>query len=185
MGTLTAVDPDSGATFTWSLVSGTGDTDNASFAVSGASLNTAAVFNFEVKNSYSVRLRATDAGGLSHEESLTITVTNVNESSDVVSLDDNNIGESLAAGTSSATLSSTDVDAGDTFTYSLVSGAGSTDNASFAVSGANLVSAAVFNFNTKSSYSVRIRATDAGGSARNKPSPSMSPTATTRRPTSL
>ncbi len=54
-------------------------------------------------------------------------------------------------------LSSTDVDSGDTFTYTLVSGTGDTDNASFNVSGANLVTAAVFNFEVKNSYSVRVQ----------------------------
>jgi hypothetical protein len=36
------------------------------------------------------------------------------------------------------TFSSVDADIGDTFTYSLVAGTGSTDNASFNISGANL-----------------------------------------------
>jgi hypothetical protein len=57
-----------------------------------------------------------------------------------------------SGGTSVATLSATDADAGDTFTYTLVNGTGSTDNASFTISGNSLRTAAVFDFETKSSY---------------------------------
>jgi gliding motility-associated-like protein len=82
IGTLSATDADANDTFTYTLVSGSGSTDNASFTIDGASLKTAAVFDFETKNSYSVRVRVTDAGGLSFEQTLTITVTDVNEDRD-------------------------------------------------------------------------------------------------------
>ena len=81
VGALSTVDPDSGDTHTYALVSGSGDSDNASFVLDGATLKTAAVFNFETKSSYSIRIRTTDNGGLngSFEQALTINVTNVNE----------------------------------------------------------------------------------------------------------
>jgi gliding motility-associated-like protein len=79
---LSATDADTGDTFTYALVSGTGSTDNASFTISGTTLRTAAVFDFETKSSYSVRVRVTDAGGLTFERALTITVTDVNEDRD-------------------------------------------------------------------------------------------------------
>ena len=81
VGTLSTVDPDSGDTHTYALVSGSGDSDNASFVLDGATLKTAASFDFETKSSYSVRLRTTDNGGLNDafEQALTINVTNVNE----------------------------------------------------------------------------------------------------------
>ncbi|MFM8335040.1 MAG: glycine-rich domain-containing protein, partial [Opitutaceae bacterium] len=79
VGTLTASDVDAGATHTFSLVAGTGDTDNGAFNISGNSLRLTGSANFEVKNSYSVRVRATDNGGLTFEKQFTITVTDVNE----------------------------------------------------------------------------------------------------------
>ena len=79
VGTLSTTDPDVGNTFTYSLVSGTGSTDNASFTISGGTLQTAAVFNYETKNSYSIRVRTTDQGGLSFEKTFTISVLNVAE----------------------------------------------------------------------------------------------------------
>ena len=79
VGTLSATDADAGDTFTFSLVSGTGDTDNASFGITGTALTLTGVANFEVKNSYSVRVRVTDAGGLTFEKPFTIGITDVNE----------------------------------------------------------------------------------------------------------
>jgi hypothetical protein len=78
-GTLSTTDPDAGDTFTYTLVSGNGSTDNASFNILGNSLRTSASFDYETKNSYSIRVRSTDQGSLWVEKQFTITVTNVNE----------------------------------------------------------------------------------------------------------
>jgi hypothetical protein len=79
VGTLSASDPDAGDTQSFSLVAGPGSTDNGSFQLVGSTLQTNAVFNFESKASYSIRVRSSDAGGLSVEKVLTVTVNNVNE----------------------------------------------------------------------------------------------------------
>ncbi len=79
VGTLGTSDPDAGDSFTYSLVSGAGSADNASFTISGGTLQSAAIFNFEAKNSYSIRVRTTDQGGLWYEKSFTIRVTDVDE----------------------------------------------------------------------------------------------------------
>jgi VCBS repeat-containing protein len=79
VGTLSTIDDDAGDTFTYTLVAGTGDTDNAAFTIAGNTLKTVASFDFETKSSYAVRVRATDAGGLTHERFFAITVSNVNE----------------------------------------------------------------------------------------------------------
>jgi hypothetical protein len=162
VGTLSTTDPDVGDTFIYTLVSGAGSTDNASFNISGNNLRTSAVFNYETKNSYSIRVRSTDAGSLYFEKAFTILVTNVNETPTDIALSANAIAENLAINTVVGTLSTTDPDVGDTFNYTLVSGAGSTDNASFNISGSNLRTSAVFDYETKNSYSIRVRSTDAG-----------------------
>jgi uncharacterized repeat protein (TIGR01451 family) len=79
VGTLSSIDPDAGNTFTYSLVTGTGDTDNASFNISGSSLRITSSPNFEAKSSYSVRVRTNDQGSLTFEKAFTITINNVNE----------------------------------------------------------------------------------------------------------
>ena len=163
VGTLSTVDPDAGDTFTYSLASGIGDTDNGLFTIAGNALQTTAAFDYETMSSYSIRLRTTDQGGLWYEEPFTISVTNVNEAPTDIALSNSSVAENQPAGTAVGALSSTDPDVGNTFTYSLVAGTGGTDNGSFTISGSTLQTAAAFDFETKSSYSVRLRTTDQGG----------------------
>jgi hypothetical protein len=80
VGTLSSTDPDVGNTFTYTLVTGTGDTDNASFNISGSSLRITSSPDFETKSSYSVRVRTTDQGSLFFEKPFTVTINDVNES---------------------------------------------------------------------------------------------------------
>ncbi len=74
VGTFSTTDPDAGNTFTYSLVSGLGGTDNSSFAIVGNALSATSSFDFETKDSYSVRVRSTDQGGLFFEKVFTIGV---------------------------------------------------------------------------------------------------------------
>ncbi len=163
VGTLSSTDADAGNTFTYTLVSGTGSTDNGSFNISVSSLRATAAFDYEMKSSYTVRIRTTDQGGLYVEKVFTISVTDVNEAPTDISLSNSSIAENAAANTVVGTLSSTDVDAGNTFAYTLVSGTGSTDNGSFNISVSSLRATTAFDYEMKSSYTVRIRTTDQGG----------------------
>ena len=79
IGTLSSTDVDAGNTFTYTLESGTGDTDNAAFNISGSALRITASPDFEAKNSYSVRVRTTDQGGLSFEKAFTITISDLDD----------------------------------------------------------------------------------------------------------
>lgn len=80
VGTLGAVDPDgSRDRFTYSLVAGSGALDNASFRIVAGRLVTRGAFDYEAKDSYAVRIRATDSGGLVAERTFRIDVANVPE----------------------------------------------------------------------------------------------------------
>jgi hypothetical protein len=79
LGTFSSTDPDSGQTFSYSLVSGTGSGDNGSFTIASGALKTAASFDYETKNSYSIRVQTTDQDGLTSQKALTITVTDAND----------------------------------------------------------------------------------------------------------
>ncbi|HEY9643887.1 MAG TPA: DUF4347 domain-containing protein, partial [Coleofasciculaceae cyanobacterium] len=79
IGTFTTTDPDANNTFTYSLVAGTGDTDNAAFTIVGNQLKINASPDYETKPSYTVRVRTTDQGGLSTEKALTIAVNDLPE----------------------------------------------------------------------------------------------------------
>ena len=163
VGTLSTTDVDAGSRFTYILVAGTGSTDNASFSVVGNTIKTAASFNYEAKTSYSIRVRSADQTGLSTERAFTISVANVNETPTDIALSATSIAENKAVGAVIGTLSTTDSDSSNTFTYTLVGATGSTDNASFTIVGGQLLAASSFNFEAKSSYSVRVRSTDQGG----------------------
>jgi len=83
---LGTADPDAGNVFTYSLVAGTGATDNAAFSISGNQLLIRSSPNFEAKASYAIRLRSTDQGGLFTEKALTFGVSNLQEGSAQFSL---------------------------------------------------------------------------------------------------
>ena len=90
-------------------------------------------------------------------------MTDVNEPPTALALSNASVAENQAAGTSVGLLSTTDADAGDAFSYALVSGTGSADNGSFTIDGATLKTAASFDHEAKSSYSIRVESTDEGG----------------------
>jgi hypothetical protein len=135
-GTLTTADPDAGDTPTYTLVAGPGDADNASFTIVGDQLRTGAVFDFESRTTFTVRVRTTDPDGLSFEKPFTITISDVNEVPAVTSGNFTVPENTTAAGTVTAadpdaggpytvagggsvvlTGSGTDPDAGDTLSY--------------------------------------------------------------------
>lgn len=85
-----------------------------------------------------------------------------------ISITSTNISELLPIGSTVGSLSTTDPDVGDTFTYTLVAGAGDDDNASFSIYLNKLQSAEEFNSTIKSHFSVRIATTDAFGDSYEK-----------------
>ena len=175
IGQLSAVDQDAGSAHVFTLVAGSGAADNAKFQITGENLNIKADTNvdFENQSSYEVRLRATDAGGLSYETPLTIDVNDINEGPTEFALSSNTIEENTD--TTNAVLigllSVADQDSGASHTFELVAGSGATDNDSFQISGQRLEvqPESLLDFETLPSYSVRVRATDDGGLLVEKP----------------
>ncbi|MFM6759793.1 MAG: cadherin domain-containing protein [Microcystis panniformis] len=168
IGTFSTTDPDSGNSFTYSLVAGTGDTDNSAFSIVGNQLQINNSPDFETKNSYSIRVKTTDQGGLSFEKTLTITVNDVNENPSNqaptnLALSATTVNDNVPVNTVIGTFSSTDPDTGNTFTYSLVAGTGDTDNSAFSIVGNQLQINNSPDFETKNSYSIRVKTTDQGG----------------------
>ena len=74
--------------------------------------------------------------------------------------DTDRVNENRLVGAEVGTLTTTDADAGDSHTYSLVAGAGDDDNGSFTISGDQLLLNTVPDYETKTSYSVRIQTDD-------------------------
>ena len=169
VGILSAVDPDTAEPLSFAIVPGAGSADNASFVLEGNVLRTARSFDFESRQSYTVRVRATDQLGLSFEKPLTIDITNVNEMPSSIRMGSIAIAEHAGSRATVGTLTTDDIDAGDIFTYTLVSGDGSADNDAFKIEGDQLKAVSDLDFEIRSSYSVRIRSVDSGGLLTERP----------------
>ena len=166
VGELSASDPDADDVLTYSLVSGEGDTENDSFEIVGSELRATESFDFEIQNQYSIRVRATDSAGLLTEKTFSIGISNVNEAPFDLTISAETIYENAVAGTVVGTLTAADPDAEDVLTYSLVASEDAPDNDSFEIVGDELRTKiwSQFDYESKSSYTVRVRATDSEGS---------------------
>lgn len=132
----------------------------------GATTLTSSVYAGRYGHTYSFCAIATDAVGNREAQSPSAeatTSTPANQAPTNIALSSTAVQENRPAGTVIGSLSSTDANPGDTFTYTLVGGTGSTDNASFTLAGNQLHTVASFDYETKSSYAVRLRTTDAEG----------------------
>ena len=117
VGQFTTTDTNTGDTFTYTFSTGVGDGDNASFSIDGNTLKTADVFDYETKSSYSVRIRSTDSGGLTFEDTFEITITDFDEDMDADGVNDSvdecantPFGEAVDARGCSDTQKDTDLD---------------------------------------------------------------------------
>jgi hypothetical protein len=129
VATLTATDPDGSGSgfagpFTYALVSGTGDTDNAGFTIVGDQLKINGSANFEAKSSYSVRLQVTDAGGLTYQTAKVVAVSDINEAPSITSNGSGASASVVVSENTSAvtTVTASDPDLGSVLTYSISGG---------------------------------------------------------------
>lgn len=160
---FTTSDPDAGNTFIYTLVPGFGDANNGQFEIIAGQLFATTSLDFESGATRTVRVRTTDQGGLTLEQTLLITVTDVNEVPTAEMLSASTIAENAGINAVVGLLTTTDPDAGNTFTYTLVSGNGDTNNSLFNINDKQLRANNSFNFELDSSYTVRVRTTDQGG----------------------
>lgn len=80
IGQFTAVDLDLPSdSHSFELVTGEGDTDNGSFDINGNDLKTFNNFDYETQQTFSIRVRTTDAENQTFEKVFTIDVINVND----------------------------------------------------------------------------------------------------------
>ncbi len=155
---IAATDPDTDDTLTYTL-SGR-DASSFSIVSTNGQLQTSGALDYETKTPYSVTVSVSDGNGSSDSIDVTITVTNVNEAPSFAnSTATRSIAENTAANTNIGTaISATDPDTGDTLTYTL----GGADAAAFRINSTNgrLKTRAALDYETKSSYSVRITVSD-------------------------
>ncbi|MEQ1828233.1 MAG: cadherin domain-containing protein [Pirellula sp.] len=169
VGTLSAVDPNSGDTHSFALVSGTGSTDNSSFEIVAGELRTKIGLDFESKQSYSVRIKVTDQDNSSFERAFTLVVMDLNEFALSTPQDtDSNvdgIAENAPVGSIvGITAHAVDLDgSNNAVTYSLLDSA----DGRFQIhptTGVITLAQANLDFETVAMHTIIVRATSADGS---------------------
>ena len=163
VGTFTTTDADAGDTFTYSLGCASPGADDSSFYVDVDQLLTNGTFDYETKNVYSICIRTTDSAAATFDKNFTIHVTFFNEAPTDLGLSSNVIAENNAVNAVIGTLSASDPNVSDTFTYSFACAAPGGDESSFNINGNELRASAAFDYETKSTYNICIRVTDSGG----------------------
>ncbi|MEO1209782.1 MAG: cadherin domain-containing protein, partial [Cyanobacteria bacterium J06638_20] len=162
VATLTAVDPDvSDTDFTFRLVSGVGSTDNGSFSITPGTneLVIDVIPDFETQQSYDIRIEVEDPTGRTYQEAVTIFVNDLEDPTDII-LSNDTIAEN-STDLTIGTLTAVDPTPSDTFTFELVAGDGDDNNADFTIIDDVLSINASPDFETRPSYSIRVRVTDA------------------------
>ncbi|MCX6854624.1 MAG: tandem-95 repeat protein, partial [Verrucomicrobia bacterium] len=148
VGTLSATDVNLDDATSFSLVSGSGDTDNSSVSITGNVLKMIPVTDFETKSSYSIRVQADDGRGGLFAKALTISIIDGNDaplanSQSVTTREDTAIG---------ITLTGSDPNPGTTLSYSIVN---APSNGTLTGSGSSRTYTPAANFNGTDSFTFR------------------------------
>lgn len=167
VGEFLVDDPDTWDSHTFELVSGSGDTDNSRFYISGNELNelyTNEKFTYQENLTYSIRVKATDKAGNSTEKSLEITILNANDAPSALSISNTTIAENSSINTFVGQFAAIDLD-NDALMYSLVTGyeTNDADNDKFQVDGAKLKTNVVFNFEERDTFYIYAQVSDGKG----------------------
>ena len=156
VGTVTATDPDTGDTQTYSLT----DTAGGRFAINSSTgvitVANGSLLNYESATSHTITVRVTDSGGLTYSETFTIQLTDVNEGAPIITSNGGGTTASVSVTentTAVTTVTATDVDTRQTLTYSISGGA---DAAKFTINS----STGALSFITAPNYE---SPTDSGG----------------------
>ncbi len=164
--TLASLTPNSGLVGASITLTGTSFT-----GATGVSFNGTAAVTFSVTNATTAtatvpvgatsgNVTITTPSGTSNGVAFTVIT---NQAPTALGLSPQSVAENTAGGTAIGNFSTTDPDAGNTHTYSFVTGVGATDNGAFSISGNQLVITAAPDFETKNAYAIRVRTTDQGG----------------------
>ena len=131
---------------------------SGSFYVSGMGLYVAKSMNWNVAPTVTITARATDSNGLSYATNFAITVNWVNKPPTLITLSSTSVLERQAPGVVVGSLSTSDPDPSQSFTYSMVnSGSGQ-----FAISGTSLVTAKMLYYLAGAAITISIKSTDNG-----------------------
>ncbi len=159
-------DPDTDETFSHTLVSGEGSDDNGLFTIQGNIMRTGRLFDYETeeKHDFNIRVRTSDKAGLSHEQTFTVTLRDLNEPPTEITLSNAEVDENLhppviAVGT----FATEDPNPDDRHTHTLVPGEGDAENNLFKITDGILYTRIQFDHEEKESRTIRVRTDDGHG----------------------
>lgn len=165
VGTIIASDVDGGQSLTYSI---TGSSLAGAFVIHAQTglitVANAALLNFESVPSVTLTVSVADSGnpGLSSSAQVTISLTNVNEAPTITN-QTFTLVENSANGTTVGNVVASDVDAGQSLSYSIVSG---NTNGAFAINAATgritVANSAALDFETTPGFALTVRVTDNG-----------------------
>ena len=155
------------STTTYSLIEGEGDADNSLFKISGTQLKTNEVFDFETKELFTVRVRATDPDGLFFEKNIEILINNTNEAPNPSQISGNTILENEDPEFKVGKFSTSDPE-NDKVTIQLLPDEEGNDNEFFSIKNNYLISKVPLDHEETSQLLVTIKSTDKNGLSTNE-----------------
>jgi VCBS repeat-containing protein len=166
VGLLTANDPDTGDVVSYAIIGGN---TNGAFAIDAASgqitVANSSALDFETIQQFDLIVESQDLLGLTDSGTVTIYLTNVNESP-TAGDDTFSMAENSAIGTTVGTVSASDPDVGDVLTYSITGG---DPGGAFAMNSATgeitVADSAILDFETLPTFNLTVRVQDLGGLA--------------------
>jgi Ca2+-binding RTX toxin-like protein len=163
VGTVTGVDPDAGATLSYSLTANAGGRFAINASTGQITVANGTLLDYETATSHSVTVRVTDQGGLTFDKTLTLNLTNVNEAPTNATLSGGSVAENAANGAVVGTVTGVDPDAGATFSYSLTGNAGGRFAINASTGQITVANGALLDYETATSHSITVRVTDQSG----------------------
>ena len=136
---------------------------NDSFFIRNDSLFTNRIFYYHEETNLTLTLIAIDNNGESIIKDLSVFINDVTDAPSTLSLSSNNVDENLPSLTLVGKFSTFDINDRDNFTYKLIKGEGDKDNAAFVIEGNQLLTSGSFNYNTQSTFQIRVSVTDIAG----------------------
>ena len=164
VGTISASDPDSGETFTYSLT----DTAGGRFAIDSSTgeitVADTSLVDYESATSHSVTVQVTDSGGLTYSESFSIDVSDMNEAPTDLSLSANTIAGNASNGTVVGSINAvTDQDSGDSHSYSLADSAGGRFAIDSSTGQITVADSTKIDYDSAPNHDIAVTVTDSGG----------------------
>ncbi len=161
-GSVNVTDADAGDTFTFSMVDDAGcrfsiDADGT-IRIADSSL-----LDHETATGHDITFRITDSTGNTYDHTHRINLYDENDTPTDLTLSANTVAENAANGTAVGTVSATDQDAGETFTYSLVNDQGGRFAIDANTGVVTVADSSLLDYETATSHNLTIRVTDSGG----------------------